>query len=129
MERLMIERVGGLDVHKQTVAACAPVPGSRKHASSTYGPLGRGRRRSCACAIGSEPDGVTHVALESTGVYWKPIHYVLEESFACLLVKPRPCERGPRPQGQTQTSWWSWLEIGSGPNSRRCTTVVAREPG
>jgi transposase len=82
-------------VHEQTVAACARVPGSKEHASSTYGPLGRGRRRSCACAIGSEPHGVTHVALESTGVYWKPIHYVLEESFACLLVKPAHVKEVP----------------------------------
>ena len=34
MERL-IERVGGLDVHKQTVAACVRVPGSKEHSSST----------------------------------------------------------------------------------------------
>jgi transposase len=30
--------------------------------------------------------GVTHVAMESTGVYWKPVFYVLEGSFTCLLV-------------------------------------------
>jgi len=30
--------------------------------------------------------GVTHIALESTGVYWKPVYYVLEEAFTCLLV-------------------------------------------
>ncbi len=39
--------------------------------------------------------GVTHAAMESTGVYWKPVYYVLEERITCLLVnathvKPRP---------------------------------------
>jgi hypothetical protein len=34
--------------------------------------------------------------------------------------QPRPCEAGPRPQGQTPTSWRSWLGVRSGPNSRRC---------
>jgi transposase len=33
-----------------------------------------------------EVHGVTHVAMESTGVYWKPIYYVIEERFTCLLV-------------------------------------------
>jgi hypothetical protein len=30
--------------------------------------------------------GVTHVALESTGVYWKPVYYVLEDAFELLLI-------------------------------------------
>jgi hypothetical protein len=30
--------------------------------------------------------GVTHVAMESTGVYWKPVFYVLEDGLTCVLV-------------------------------------------
>ena len=33
--------------------------------------------------------GVTHVALESTGVYWKPIYYMLEDAFELLLINMR----------------------------------------
>ena len=33
-----------------------------------------------------EAYGVTHVAMESTGVYWKPIFYVLEDAFTCVLA-------------------------------------------
>ena len=33
-----------------------------------------------------EAHGVTHVAMESTGVYWKPVYYVLEERVTCLVV-------------------------------------------
>jgi hypothetical protein len=94
IERL-IERVGGLDVHKQTVAACARVPGSKGTREQYVRTFGGGRRRSCACAIGSESHGVTHVAVESTGVYWKSIPYVPEESFACLLVKPAHVKEVP----------------------------------
>jgi transposase len=32
--------------------------------------------------------GVTHVAMESTGVYWKPVHYILEGNFTILVVNP-----------------------------------------
>jgi len=33
-----------------------------------------------------EAHGVAHVAMESTSVYWKPVFYVLEEAFSCLLA-------------------------------------------
>ena len=69
MERL-IERVGGLDMHKQTVAACVRVPGSKEHSSSTCDLWDHGGGAfSLARLAGSH--GVTHVAMESTGVYWK----------------------------------------------------------
>jgi len=41
-----------------------------------------------------EANGVTHVAMESTGVYWKPIFYVLEDSFECPLVNATHIKQG-----------------------------------
>jgi len=41
--------------------------------------------------------GVTDVAMESTGVYWKPIYYLLEDDFTVLLVKRRPHQARARP--------------------------------
>ena len=35
--------------------------------------------------------GVTHVAMESTGVFWKPIYNLLEEHFSIVLVNPALC--------------------------------------
>ena len=70
MERL-IERVGGLEVHKRTVTACVRVPGSKGTLEQYVRPLGRrggGAFRPARLAGGH---GVTHVAMESTGVYWK----------------------------------------------------------
>ena len=39
--------------------------------------------------------GVTHVAMESTGVYWKPVFYVLEDAFTCLLVNAAHIKQVP----------------------------------
>ena len=39
--------------------------------------------------------GVTHVAMESTGVYWKPIFYVLEDAFTCVLANAAQIAQGP----------------------------------
>ena len=37
--------------------------------------------------------GVTHVAMESTGVFWKPIYNLLEEHFSIVLVNPAHCQQ------------------------------------
>ena len=46
--------------------------------------------------------GVTHVAMESTGSYWKPMFNVLEERFELLLVNAQHLEGGARTQDRRQ---------------------------
>jgi hypothetical protein len=46
--------------------------------------------------------GVTHVALESTGVYWKPVYYVLEDAFTLLLINMQELKAPPRPEDRCQ---------------------------
>ena len=79
-------RCCGLDIHKRSVVACVIVPDAagkpkrtiRRYSTMTDDLLRLGDR------LASE--GVTHVALESTGVYWKPVYNLLEGRFALLLV-------------------------------------------
>jgi transposase len=94
MERL-IERVCGLDVHKQTVAVCVRVPGSKGTRAQHVRTFGTTAAELLALRDWLEAHGVTHVAMESTGVYWKPIYYVLEERFACLLVNAAHVKQVP----------------------------------
>jgi transposase len=80
------ERCGALDVHQASIQASVRLPTKT------------GRRRTQRASFGTTtPDllalldwlqrlGVTHVAMEATGVYWKPVYYVLEGHFAELLV-------------------------------------------
>jgi transposase len=80
------ERCCGLDLHKRFVTACRIVPGpagqpvkeTRTFATLTADLL--------ALADWLEAGGVTHVAMESTGVYWKPVWNLLEDRFTLLLV-------------------------------------------
>jgi transposase len=53
-----------------------------------------------------EAQGVTHVAMESTGVYWKPVYYVLEESFTCLLVNAAHLKHVPGRKTDVQDCAW-----------------------
>jgi transposase len=67
----------GLDVHKDTVVACVrcvDAKGKARQQTRTFGST-TGQLLELADWLAGE--GVTHVALESTGVYWKPIWNIL----------------------------------------------------
>jgi transposase len=110
MER-QVERCCGLDVHKDTVAACVRIgggPGQRtqQHVQTfrtTTGDLVVLRDWLAAHAV-------THVAMESTGVYWKPVYYALEGDFTCLLVNAAHIKQLPgRKTDVTDCAWIAQL--------------------
>ena len=75
------ERCCGLDVHKKTVVACVLTPDGQP--TRSFGTTTRALR---TLADWLEAQGVTHVAMESTGVFWKPVYNVLEDRGLTLLV-------------------------------------------
>jgi transposase len=82
----LIERVAALDVHKDSVVACVRVPGEQ-------GTRLQERRRFATTTAGLlvlrdwlKSYGVTVVGMESTGCYWKPVYYLLEDEFECWLL-------------------------------------------
>ena len=85
MEQL-IERCAGLDVHKDTVAVCVHLSGAGGKTVQEIQTFGTMTPDLLALRDWLESLGVTHVAMESTGVYWKPVYYILEEGFTVLLV-------------------------------------------
>jgi transposase len=85
MERV-IERSCGLDVHKKTVVACVRLPGRTSAREQHVRTFGTTTAELLALRDWLGGYGVTHVAMESTGVYWKPIFYVLEDAFTCVLA-------------------------------------------
>jgi transposase len=87
---LLYERCAGLDIGKEEVVACVRVPdgsGGRRQTIRTYATF-TGRLESLADWLATE--GVTHVVMEATGQYWKPVWYVLEERrLELMLVNAR----------------------------------------
>ena len=49
---------------------------------------------------------MTHVALESTGVYWKPVYYVLEDAFTLLLINMQELKHVPGRKTDVKDSAW-----------------------
>ena len=86
----VFERSAALDVHKASVTACVRVPGEqhvREFASTVRGLL--------ALRDWLAGFGVTHVAMEASGVYWKSPWAILEDEFECLLVNARHVKQVP----------------------------------
>jgi transposase len=92
----------GLDIHKRTVVARVVVPGPGKQPHKEIRTFNTMTAGLLELADWLTAHRVTHVALESTGVYWKPARNVLESSFTLLLVKPGTssrCQAENRRQG------------------------------
>jgi len=94
MERIS-ERVCGLDVHKASIAACVRVPGPDGAGQQFVQSFGTTTPELLALHDWLAEHGVTHVAMESTGVYWKPVYYVLEGDFTVLLVNATHLKQVP----------------------------------
>jgi len=102
----LIARVAGLDVHKATVVATVRTPaadGSRESRTETFGTM---TADLIALRDWLQAYGVTHVALESTGVYWKPIYYVLEDGFELLLINMLELKHVPGRKTDVKDSEW-----------------------
>lgn len=78
-------KCAGLDVHQKTVVACARIASKRKVAQEVK-TFGTTTGELLALSDWLSSHGCTHVAMESTGVYWKPVWHVLEGSFELILA-------------------------------------------
>ena len=103
---LVISRCAGMDVHQATVVVTVRVPddaGRRRSFTETFGTM---TPDLLALRDWLQAHGVTHVAMESTGVYWKPVYYVLEDAFTLLLINMHELKRVPGRKTDVQDSEW-----------------------
>jgi transposase len=105
MDRV-IERGCGLDVHKKTVAACVRVPRVRGVRAQLLRTFGTTTPELLALGDWLAELGVTHVAMESTGVYWKPVFSILEARFTCLLANAIHIANVPGRKTDVQDCAW-----------------------
>src|SRR5712691_1373874 len=104
----VVEHPAALDVHKEQVTACARTPGTRggrreQHVAEFKTTV----RGLLALRDWLKAHGVTHVAMEASGVYWKPPWAILEDEFECLLVNARHVKQVPG--RKTDVSDAAWL--------------------
>jgi transposase len=103
---IVVERVAGLDVHKASVTACVRVPsavGGRDEHVETFPTTVPGL---LGLADWLHAHGVTQVAMEATGVYWKPVWAVLEDRFDSLLVNAHHVKQVPGRKTDVSDAQW-----------------------
>src|SRR5438128_322215 len=96
----------GLDVHKDTVYACVRRTGPGGATRETIRVFGTMTPDLLALSDWLAEAGVTHVAMESTGVYWKPVYFVLEGRFDVLLANAQQLKRLPGRKTDVQDCAW-----------------------
>lgn len=99
-------RCAGLDLHKKTVVACRIVPGPEGAPRKEFRTFGTMTPQLLALAAWLAEASVTHVAMESTGVYWKPVYNLLEEQFTLLWVNAQHLQRVPGRKTDVKDSEW-----------------------
>src|SRR5438270_17022 len=96
----------GLDVHKNTVVVCVrrlDAKGKVKRQVRTFGTM---TRHILELGDWLTREGVTHMAMESTGVYWKPIWNLLEGQFQILLVNAQHIKQVPGRKTDVKDCEW-----------------------
>lgn len=102
---VLYPRCAGLDVHKDVVVACVRLAEGREVKRDTKR-FGTTTRELLRLREWLEGHGVTHVGMESTGVYWKPVWHVLEGAFEQVLGKAKDMRNVPgRKTDQSDASW------------------------
>jgi transposase len=100
-------RCAGLDVHQATVVAGVRVPGprrgERRGETKTFATTARGLHELREWVVAH---GVTHVALESTGVYWRPAYAALEGVVELILVNARHVKMVPGRKTDVRDCEW-----------------------
>ena len=96
----------GLDIHKKSVVACLVVPGPGKQPHKEIRTFNTMTADLLELADWLTAHRVTQIALERTGVYWKPAWNVLEGSFTLLLVNARHIKQVPGRKTDVKDCEW-----------------------
>lgn len=103
---VFIERCAGLDVHEETIVACV-ITGKRDEElfqeTATFPTLTKDLYRLLKWL---EDHGVTHIAMESTGIYWKPVFNILEGFFDITLANAQRIKNVPGRKTDVSDAEW-----------------------
>jgi transposase len=99
-------RCAGLDVHKKSVSACVLCWESGTKKSPAVRVFGTMTRDLLELADWLKAQGVTQVAMEATGVYWRPVWSILEGQFSLMLVNPQHIKAVPGRKTDAKDCEW-----------------------
>jgi transposase len=101
-----MERCAGIDVGKKFLAVCVmvgPLPGEPQVEIRKFGTI---RAELEALRAWLKQQGITHVVMESTGSYWKPVFNVLEDAMKVYLANPQEVKNRKGHKTDNKDGWW-----------------------
>lgn len=102
----IVERSCGLDVHQATVVACLLVGSANQRPRKEIRSFGTKTRELMELRDWLRENGCTHVAMEATGIYWKPVHAVLEDDFEVVVGNAHHIKNVPGRKTDVKDSEW-----------------------
>jgi transposase len=103
---IIIERCCGIDVHKKTIVACLITGQPHEKPKTAIRTFSTMTRDLLACRDWLVSEGCTQVAMESTGVYWKPVFNILEDSMEVILANARMVKNVPGRKTDVKDCQW-----------------------
>ena len=103
---VLYDQCAGLDVHKNTVVACLLLTASSGKATHEVRTFATPTHSLQELAAWLSNQGVTHVAMESTGIYWRPVFNLLEGRFQVILVNAQHMKAVPGHKTDVKDSEW-----------------------
>lgn len=102
--QVLYERCAGLDVHKDSIVACVRCVSAPAHREVRSFGTTTGELLELEQWLASH--GVTHVAMEATGVYWKPVWHILEAGFELVLANAAHIRNVPGRKTDVNDAMW-----------------------
>jgi transposase len=99
-------KCAGLDVHKDNVVACARIAVDGNKATQDVKSFATTTSALFELSAWLEQHGCTHVVMEATGVYWKPVWHVLEGSFELVLANAQHVRNVPGRKSDVNDAMW-----------------------
>ena len=103
---IIYQCVAGLDLHKETIVAAVRRIGPAGKLETDLRTFGTMTRDLLELSDWLAAHGVTHVAMEATGVLWKPVWNILDGRFELLLVNPRELKQVPGRKSDVKDAQW-----------------------
>lgn len=103
---IVVSRVAGIDVHKRFVTVCRVLPGADGGVVKEFKTVETMTDTLLGLGDWLSEGGVTHVVMESTGVYWKPLWNLWEEQFTLVLANAQHVKTVPGRKSDIGDAEW-----------------------
>lgn len=103
---VLFKRCAGLDVHSESIVACVLIENVNNDLTKEIETFGTLTKDLFHLLKWLESHGVTHVAMESTGIYWKPVFNILEDFFDITLANAQRIKNVPGRKTDVSDAEW-----------------------